>query len=97
MSDEQSPPESGNDVTLTLKAREKAHRLYNEYELRDRVSDECGTLFRKGESNEYHLVEGNRVIVVVVENDGSRTVITQMHTHPDYHDEALYQQVGEIP
>lgn len=94
---EMSSPERQPEVSLTLKARAKAHRLYTEYELRDRVRDERGTLFRKGESSEYHLVESGRSIVVVVEDDGSRTVITQMHDHPDYHTDNRYQQLGELP
>ena len=91
------PPERQPEVSLTLKARAKAHRLYNEHELRDRVRDECGTIFRKSESDEYHLVESGRSIVVVVQDDGSRTVITQMHEHPDYHNDNGYQQLGELP
>jgi hypothetical protein len=90
-------PERQPEVSLTLKARAKAHRLYNEHELRDRVRNQRGTLFRKDESDEYHLVDSGRSIVIVVEDDGSRTVITQMHDHPDYHKDNRYQQIGELP
>jgi hypothetical protein len=94
---EMPSPERQPEVSLTLTARAKAHRLYNEYELRDRVRNERGTLFRKGESNEHHLVESGRSIVVVIEDDGARTVTTQMHAHPDYRTDNTYQQLGELP
>ena len=72
-------------VVITTTAALKTFRLCSKRELRRRVRQLDGTLYRKGwpPAYEFHLVAGDHAIVFTVE-DGEAVIITQMHRRADY-------------
>lgn len=82
-------------IAVTTTAKSKAFRLHAEQELRRRLRTLSGTLSQKGgaEAAEFHLVAGDRAIVFTVEQE-TAVVITQMHSHPDYANQAEYHQIS---
>lgn len=65
--------------------------MYTQEEIRTRVLLLDGVLYKKGGTNEYHLITADTgwVIAFAVKPD-CITVITQMHVHFDYEDRELY-------
>ena len=88
-----SPQARGREVVLTNAAKSKTFRLLSEWQIRDAVSNLDGTLYRRGESNEYHLIHDGHAIAVKPEGD-QLVVITQMHVHNDYENLDTYREVG---
>jgi len=84
------------EIVITHTAKSKAFRLRSERQLRSHVRNQPGAVYRKGDSDEYHVVKDGQAIVVVVEPE-KYVVVTQMHSHPDYTHERLYQEVGGLP
>jgi hypothetical protein len=84
------------EIVITHTAKSKAFRLRSERQLRNHVRNQPGAVYRKGDSDEYHVVKDGQAIVVVVEPE-KYVVVTQMHDHPDYTHERLYQEVGGLP
>lgn len=83
-----------NDVALTTSTKSKAHRLLPAYKIRQVVVDWVGTLYRRGESDEYHLVNEKEdwALSLRFEN-GEVIVVTQMHIHNDYPALETYREV----
>lgn len=87
-------------IVLSATAKSKAYRMYKPRHIRTALRRLDGQLYRKGETNEYHLHTSNErvtngetwVIAFAVEPD-SVTVITQMHLHFDYEADPLYEPV----
>lgn len=82
-------------IALTSKARSKEFRLFSRHQMREKIKGRDGTIYRKGGSNEYHLVSDPYVLVVVTNGD-TLTVVTQMHEHVNYPEDDLYTEVGEF-
>jgi hypothetical protein len=85
-----------HEIIITDTAKSKVYRLYSEWELIENIRDQPGAVYRKGDSDEYHLVKNGQVIVVVVEPE-KYIVVTQMHNHPDYTHSNIYQEIQELP
>lgn len=84
------------EVVVTNTAKSKAYRLYSERQLIVNIRDQSGTVYQKGDSDEYHLVENGQAIVIVVEPE-KYVVVTQMHGHPDYAHDSIYQETEKLP
>ena len=82
------------EIAITTTAASKAFRLCSQRELRRRVRQLDGTLYRKGwpPGCEFHLVAGNHAIVFTVEDDEA-VIITQMHRHADYRSAEEYHPI----
>lgn len=72
-----------SDIILTDTAKSKCLRLLSQWELQTVVSEVDGRLYRRADSNEYHLLHDEYVISFRVDG-GKIIVITQMHEHNDY-------------
>lgn len=81
-------------VVVTPTAKSKGWRLYPTFEVKDIVKQLHGELYRKGDTNEYHLITpDDLVIAFAVKSPSKATVITQMHIHDDYEREEVYRPV----
>lgn len=88
------------EIVITATAKSKAYRMFQPYRIRSTLRDLDGDLYRKGDTNEYHLItdaariesdldEKGWVIAFAVKEE-QLTVITQMHVHFDYDDDPIY-------
>lgn len=82
------------EVVLTNKVKSKSFRLYTQRQVIEKVQNADGKIFRKGDTDEYHLVCDEYAIVVVPE-DGNLVAITQMHHHVDYTGDSMYVPVED--
>lgn len=81
-----------DDVEISSVTVSKSFRLFSPERVRAIVeSVERGgcKIYRKGDSNEYHILCNGISLVTVVE-DGTATVVTQMHQHPSYKTDEMY-------
>lgn len=82
-----------SDVVMTATAKSKCHRLLSAFQVREAVSHLHGTLYRRGGSNEYHLVHDDYAFSLRPEGNGEIVVVTQMHIHVDYERLDTYREV----
>lgn len=86
-------------IYVSATAKSKAFRMFAVWQLEQVVIEawygERGPIYRKGDSDEFHIV-AEEYAVVVVPDGGELVVVTQMHQHADYAGDAIYREVDAV-
>lgn len=93
--------DSEREVIVTPTAKSKAFRMIPSAQIEVMVArglkgKHRGRIYRRGDSNEYHLIAGDYAIVTRIDPDGTVVVVTQMHQHHDYRGDGTWMKVDAV-